>query len=73
MHCQGWIFDIEVLLLASYFDIPVVEVPVTWSEIDGSKMSLMRDSVRMLKDLCIIRLCYAMGIWRIKDVHRKDQ
>jgi len=30
MHVEGWIFDIEMFILAFKFQIPVVEVPVTW-------------------------------------------
>ena len=30
MHVEGWIFDIEMFILAFKFQVPVVEVPVTW-------------------------------------------
>ncbi|KAL7752245.1 dolichyl-phosphate beta-glucosyltransferase [Sorochytrium milnesiophthora] len=63
VHVQGWIFDIELLLLAQYLGIPVAEVCVHWHEVDGSKMSLAVDSVRMLVDLLTIRACYATGLW----------
>jgi len=33
MHVEGYIFDIEVLLLAQFMKIPVAEVPVNWQEI----------------------------------------
>lgn len=67
MHVEGWIFDIEVLLLAKYFNMPIVEVSVTWHEVDGSKVSLIKDSIKMAIDLSIIRLNYFLGIWKIKD------
>ncbi|KAJ3098856.1 dolichyl-phosphate beta-glucosyltransferase [Phlyctochytrium bullatum] len=38
VHVEGWIFDIELLLLASWQNIPMVEVPVNWHEIEGSKI-----------------------------------
>lgn len=63
MHVQGWIFDIEVLHLAYLKGIRVSQVPVTWTEIDGSKMSLAKDSVKMAIDLLVIRLNYAFGLW----------
>ncbi|KAI8818456.1 nucleotide-diphospho-sugar transferase [Chytriomyces cf. hyalinus JEL632] len=63
MHVEGWIFDIEMLLLATWHNIPIVEVPVTWNEIDGSKVSILRDSVRMAIDLLIIRIYYFTGLW----------
>ncbi|KAJ1935310.1 dolichyl-phosphate beta-glucosyltransferase, partial [Linderina macrospora] len=40
MHVERFIFDIEILLLARYQNIPVVEVPVNWHEVAGSKMSI---------------------------------
>jgi dolichyl-phosphate beta-glucosyltransferase len=66
MHVEGWIFDIEMLLLASWQDIPMVEVPITWHEVEGSKMSLLKDSIKMAVDLLIIRANYMLGIWKIK-------
>ncbi|KAI8926685.1 nucleotide-diphospho-sugar transferase [Entophlyctis helioformis] len=65
MHVEGWIFDIEVLILASKCGIPIAEVPVTWHEVDGTKMSLLRDSIQMLVQLVMIRLNYLLGFWSI--------
>ncbi|KAJ1970328.1 dolichyl-phosphate beta-glucosyltransferase [Dimargaris xerosporica] len=64
IHVERWIFDIEVLVLARMFGIPVTEVPVTWREIAGSKMSLMRDSIQMATDLLLLRLNYFFGVWK---------
>ena len=64
VNVEGWIFDIEVLLLAQLNDMPIVEMPVNWHEVAGSKMSIMRDSILMLKDLLIIRYNYTFGYWR---------
>lgn len=43
--------------------LPIAEVAVHWTEIDGSKISLLSDSVRMGRDLIIVRLNYALGRW----------
>lgn len=45
--------------------LPIAEVAVHWTEIDGSKISLLTDSLRMGRDLVIIRLNYALGRWRV--------
>ncbi|CAJ0745091.1 2669_t:CDS:2 [Entrophospora sp. SA101] len=66
---KGWIFDIEVLLIANYLKIPIIEVPVNWKEIDGSKVSLIKDSLFMALDLLVIRLNYWLRFWKIKDPH----
>ncbi|KAG0233368.1 dolichyl-phosphate beta-glucosyltransferase [Mortierella sp. GBA43] len=67
MHVEGWIFDIEVLMIAQQLRIPIKEVPVAWQEIDGSKVSLMRDSIQMALDLLIIRMNYVFGIWSVRS------
>ena len=66
MHVTGWIFDIEVLLLAQYLKFPIVEIPIEWHEVDGNKMLLARDSFLMLKDLILIRINYLLGLWKCK-------
>ncbi|TPX58785.1 hypothetical protein PhCBS80983_g02901 [Powellomyces hirtus] len=66
MHAEGWIFDIELLLIAIKLAIPVAEVPVTWHEVEGTKMNLVTDSLVMLKDLLVIRANYWMGRWTVR-------
>jgi dolichyl-phosphate beta-glucosyltransferase len=65
MRTEGWIFDIEVLLLARYKGIPVVEVPVSWHEVEGTKLELVKDSVKMAWDLGVVRMGYAMGVYSV--------
>ncbi|KAJ2507371.1 dolichyl-phosphate beta-glucosyltransferase, partial [Coemansia sp. RSA 1939] len=62
-----FIFDIEILLLARYLRIAVVEVPVNWHEVAGSKMSIVRDSIQMALDLLAVRLNYMLGLWTVVD------
>ncbi|CCJ30326.1 unnamed protein product [Pneumocystis jirovecii] len=66
IHVEKWIFDIEILILAEIFLIPVIEVPITWHEVSGSKLSLISDSLRMAIDLLVMRLSYKFGLWKIK-------
>lgn len=65
MHTEGWIFDIEILLLAGYLGVPVVEVPITWHEVAGTKVRLVQDSIRMAWDLGVVRLGYIWGVYRV--------
>ena len=44
--------------------LPISEVAVHWTEIDGSKIHLLSDSMRMGRDLIVIRLNYWLGRWR---------
>ncbi|QLQ79751.1 hypothetical protein HG537_0C04000 [Torulaspora globosa] len=64
LHTEGWIFDVEILMLAIRKSIPIAEVSISWHEVDGSKMDLARDSINMAKDLVVIRMAYILGIYR---------
>ncbi|KAI0039573.1 glycosyltransferase family 2 protein [Auriscalpium vulgare] len=64
-HLTTWIFDVEVLLLAKQLGVPVVEVPIEWHEVPGSKLSVMRDSLQMLRDLLVLRANQLLGRWKL--------
>ncbi len=55
MLMDGFSFDVEVLLMAQRGGHRVAEVPVNWVHQPGSRVSLVRDSLRMLRDLFVIR------------------
>jgi dolichyl-phosphate beta-glucosyltransferase len=63
LHLDRWAFDVEVIFVASLLNIPVVEVPITWHEISGSKVNILKDSLQMARDVLAIRICYTFGIW----------
>jgi dolichyl-phosphate beta-glucosyltransferase len=64
LHILGWIFDVELLLLAQRFDIPVSEVSIQWHEVDGSKLNVARDSAIMLRDVLVLRANYTLRRWK---------
>jgi dolichyl-phosphate beta-glucosyltransferase len=49
-------FDVELLYLCRKNGYRITEVPVNWSDVQGSKVGVLRDSVRMLGDLFKIRI-----------------
>jgi dolichyl-phosphate beta-glucosyltransferase len=51
----GFGFDPEVLFLARYHGLKVAEVPVRWAHVDGTKVHVFTDSLRMFWDLAKIR------------------
>jgi dolichyl-phosphate beta-glucosyltransferase len=55
MRMDGFSFDVELLLMARRRGYRVDEVPVSWTHIPGSRVSLVRDSARMAADLFVIR------------------
>ncbi|OBA20319.1 hypothetical protein METBIDRAFT_78739 [Metschnikowia bicuspidata var. bicuspidata NRRL YB-4993] len=67
MHTERWIFDVEILLLAELQKIPIVEIPVNWQEVDGSKVDLAKDSIQMAVDLVVTRMAYMIGIYGIDE------
>ena len=64
MHCEGWIFDVEMLMLAEAAGIHVAEVPVTWREVQGSKLNVVRDSLGMAYGLGMLRAAWALGVYK---------
>ncbi|MEW5718644.1 MAG: dolichyl-phosphate beta-glucosyltransferase [Chloroflexota bacterium] len=53
---DGFMFDVEVLYLALKLKYRVAEMPVRWADVPGSKLRLFRDTMRMFRDLAMIRL-----------------
>ena len=52
---DGFLIDVEVLLHAHRLGYKIVEVPVAWRDVPGSKVRLFRDGWRMLT-----------GLWRLR-------
>jgi dolichyl-phosphate beta-glucosyltransferase len=69
MHMEGWIFDVEMLMLAESAGIPVVEVPIGWREVLGSKLNVIKDSLGMAWGLAILRIAWGTGIYRKSAKH----
>jgi dolichyl-phosphate beta-glucosyltransferase len=52
---MGWSFDVELLYIARLRKLPILEIPIPWYFNPESKVSVLRDSWRMFRDLLIIR------------------
>jgi dolichyl-phosphate beta-glucosyltransferase len=57
-------FDVEILFIAKKLGYKIKEVPVAWIDKEGSTVSPIKDSVRMLVDLFKIRRNDLMGKYR---------
>ncbi|RDW77675.1 glycosyl transferase family 2 protein [Coleophoma cylindrospora] len=75
MHAEGWIFDVEMLMLAesapavsssesSNSGVPVSEVPIGWKEVGGSKLNVMWDSLGMAWGLALLRASWMIGVYK---------
>ncbi|KAL2652431.1 hypothetical protein R1flu_020559 [Riccia fluitans] len=67
MRLNRWCFDVELVYLCKRLAIPILEVAVTWTEIPGSKISVL-SIIHMLFELVLIRMGYGFRVWKI---HRK--
>lgn len=56
---KGWAFDVELLYLAQLFGFGIIEVPVNWHEVAGSKVNPFKDALKML-----------IAVFRIRHRHR---
>ena len=48
-------FDVEFLFVAKYHGLRLSEIPVRWNNVEGSKVSVFRDTRRMFAELSQIR------------------
>ena len=63
-RAEGFGFDAEILFIASHLGNQILEVPVRWSHVEGTKMRLFSDTLRMVLDLATIRWNQLRGRYR---------
>lgn len=52
---EGFGFDPELLYLARHYGLRAIEIPVRWGHSPDTKVSMLRDSVKMFVDIFVIR------------------
>jgi len=60
---MGWSFDIELLYIARRHGYRVVEIPIHWYHFSDSKVSALRDAMRMIQDIFLIHGKARRGIY----------
>ncbi len=63
---EGFSFDVEVLVLARRLGFRIAEVPVRWLDSPASRVSPLRDSIRMFLDVVRVRL-------RLRTMRKRDR
>lgn len=54
-------FDVELLFLARKKGLKIVEIPVKWAHFSSDRVSPIKDSLRMFRDIVRIRLAWLTG------------
>lgn len=72
---ERWGFDPEILFIARKLKYKVVEVPVTWGHDERSRISYLRDGMKMLEEMAEIRMNslhgrYDQAIAALKDTSK---
>jgi dolichyl-phosphate beta-glucosyltransferase len=62
---KRWAFDVENLYRVQQNGMRVVEVPVQWTEVPGSKLSVVKATINMILDMLRMRICYSAGTWTV--------
>ena len=63
MVVDGFAFDVELLFLCARFGLSVVDVPVTWRNATGSKVSIVGDPLHMIADVLRVRWRFRRGLY----------
>ena len=58
-------FDVEFLFVAQYHSLRLAEIPVRWNDVAGSKVSVLRDTRRMISELSQIRRNAKAGKYKL--------
>ncbi len=69
---ERWGFDPEILYIALRLGMRVEEVAVTWGHDDRSRISYLKDGLKMLEDLVRVRF-YSLAGWYDHDPCNTDE
>ncbi len=58
---ERWGFDPEILFIARKLDYTISEVPVTWGHDERSRISYLKDGLKMLEEMAVIRVNSLFG------------
>jgi len=69
---ERWGFDPEILFIALKRGFWIVEVPVSWAHDERSRLSYIKDGMKMLQEIAVIRWNAFRGLYgkQVETVHR---
>ena len=63
-------FDVEFLFVAQHNGLKLKEIPVRWNDVAGSKVSVVRDTRRMISELNQIRRNARQGTYKVEKMEQ---
>jgi glycosyltransferase involved in cell wall biosynthesis len=69
---ERWGFDPEILFIAVKRGFWIIEVPVSWAHDERTRMSYIKDGMKMLEEIAIIRWNALRGLYgkQVVPIHR---
>jgi glycosyltransferase involved in cell wall biosynthesis len=69
---ERWGFDPEILFIARKRGYRIQEIPVSWAHDERTRISYVKDGVRMLQDIAIVRWNALLGRYnkQVERIHR---
>jgi glycosyltransferase involved in cell wall biosynthesis len=69
---ERWGFDPEILFIALKRGYRIQEVPVSWAHDERSRVSYLKDGMKMLQEIAIVRWNALLGRYRgpVESIHR---
>ncbi len=69
---ERWGFDPEILFIARKRGYRIVEVPVSWAHDERTRISYLKDGIRMLEDIAVVRWNALLGRYNkpVERIHR---
>lgn len=62
-HLSRWAFDVENMYRLQCAGMSVTEVAIRWTEVPGSKLSIVKATINMAWDMLRMRYHYVTGSW----------
>jgi glycosyltransferase involved in cell wall biosynthesis len=69
---ERWGFDPEILFIALKRGYRIQEVPVSWAHDERTRMSYLKDGIKMLEEIAIVRWNALLGRYgkQVEHIHR---
>ncbi len=65
LHLVRWAFDVEMLYIAKHYNFPIFEIPVSFREVEDSKLNVVTASISFLRDYAAMIVFYLSGYWNL--------